>query len=67
MMDLTISFDASRPAHDWVLTEPPVVLKLGEEGLTALLEAVSDMRKGDGDYWIGPHDQRIWIWWPPEA
>ncbi|WP_420472163.1 hypothetical protein [Brevundimonas sp. FT23042] len=67
MVGLTISFNGAWSADHWVLTDEPVVLSLGDEGLTALLDAVSDMRKGDGDYCIGPHDQRIWVWWPPKA
>jgi hypothetical protein len=65
---LTISINRSWPKEHWRIdggNDP--LFELGHDGLEMLAAAVADLRKGRGDYAIGPDepDQRLWIWWPP--
>ena len=46
---------------------PKVTLKFGEETKAALMQAVSELPSGNGDYALGPEDcpnsSALWIWW----
>ena len=50
-----------------------LTLGLGQTSLNELLEAFKGLPKGEGDYRIGPTDEKadddqfIWIWWHPST